>query len=192
MNNEKTGAVIKTLRLEQHMTQKALADRMHVSDKAVSKWERGIGSPDISLLKELAEILNVNIACLLEGALDTREQVGGNMKKIKFYYCSSCGNLMTSTGDAELSCCGRGLAPMKLQRSDDAHRLEMEDMDDEICVRFTHPMGKDHFLTFLAYVTCDKLHMVKLYPEQGSEIRMPKMRGGRWYYGCSRDGLFTL
>ena len=50
MDNLKTGAFIKSCRKEKRMTQKELADRLHVTDRAVSKWERGLSAPDIALL----------------------------------------------------------------------------------------------------------------------------------------------
>ena len=61
MNNENTGKLILRLRKENHMTQKELADAMNISDKTISKWERGLGLPDVSLLRELSEILGVNV-----------------------------------------------------------------------------------------------------------------------------------
>ena len=59
MDNLKTGAFIKSCRKEKKMTQKELADRLHVTDRAVSKWERGLSAPDIALLEPLASVLGV-------------------------------------------------------------------------------------------------------------------------------------
>ena len=67
MNNEKTGKLIKELRTEKGMTQKELAEKIQVSNAAVSKWENGHGFPDISLLEPLSEILNISIAELING-----------------------------------------------------------------------------------------------------------------------------
>lgn len=57
MDNGKTGALIKKLRKEKGMTQKELADQLHITDRAVSKWERGLCAPDLSLLEPLAAAL---------------------------------------------------------------------------------------------------------------------------------------
>ena len=57
MDTEKMGALIAKMRKEKGLTQKELADQLHVTDRAVSKWERGICCPDISLLEDLANIL---------------------------------------------------------------------------------------------------------------------------------------
>ena len=67
MDNVKTGGFIKQLRKEKEMTQRQLADQLHITDRAVSKWERGVCAPDISLLEPLAEILEVSIVELIQG-----------------------------------------------------------------------------------------------------------------------------
>lgn len=67
MDNVKTGGFIKELRKEKEMTQKQLADLLHITDRAVSKWERGICAPDIALLEPLAESLGVSIVELIQG-----------------------------------------------------------------------------------------------------------------------------
>lgn len=67
MNNVKTGALIKELRKEKNMTQRELAGLLHITDRAVSKWERGLCAPDISILEPLAKILEVSILDLIEG-----------------------------------------------------------------------------------------------------------------------------
>lgn len=67
MDREKTGALIAAARKEKNMTQKDLAKALHVSDRAVSKWERGAGFPDVSLLEPLADALDLQVLDLLRG-----------------------------------------------------------------------------------------------------------------------------
>lgn len=67
MNNEKIGKFIRKLRKEAGLTQKELADKLGVTDRAISKWERGLGCPDISLLEDVAKVLDVAILELLKG-----------------------------------------------------------------------------------------------------------------------------
>ena len=66
MDKEKIGRFICALRKEQGLTQKELAERLHVSDRTVSKWERGAGLPDISILPALADSLGIALDELLE------------------------------------------------------------------------------------------------------------------------------
>ncbi len=66
MDAKKIGEIISKKRIELKMTQKELAEKLFVTDKAVSKWERGLSLPDISLLIPLAEILNISLYDLLK------------------------------------------------------------------------------------------------------------------------------
>lgn len=69
MDNTKTGSIIKQLRKEKGLTQLQLANMLHITDRAVSKWERGLCAPDIALLEPLSRILGVSIVELIEGNL---------------------------------------------------------------------------------------------------------------------------
>lgn len=190
MDYMKVGNLILNLRKEKNMTQKQLGDQMNISDKTISKWERGLGCPDVSLLGELSNILGINIEKILSGELDPKDADGGNMKKTKFYVCSTCGNIMTTTGEAELACCGRKLTALVPQKADDTHHLTIEVIENDFYITFQHEMKKEHYIGFVAYVTCDRILFVRLYPEQGSELRIPRMNGGRWYYYCNQHGLW--
>lgn len=190
MDCSKVGNLISGLRREKGLTQKQLADAMNISNKTISKWERGLGCPDVSLLGELSKALNVNMEALLQGDLEPNLADGGNMKKIKFYHCPVCQNIVTATGEAEVSCCGRKLIPLIAKPGDEAHHLNVEIIDEEFYITFSHEMSKSHYLNFVAYVTCDKMVFAKLYPEQGGEIRLPRLRGGKFYFGCNQHGLW--
>lgn len=67
MDNERFGAFVAQIRKEQGLTQKELADRLNVTDKAVSKWETGKGFPDLKLLEPLAQVLGVSLVELMQG-----------------------------------------------------------------------------------------------------------------------------
>lgn len=192
MDCSKVGRLILGLRKEKGMTQRQLADAMNISDKAISKWERGLGCPDVSLLRGLSDALSVDIAKMLLGDLTPNNADGGNMKKLKFYVCPGCGNIITSTGEAEISCCGRKLTALIAKLSDETHRLTVETIEDDFYITFSHEMSKEHYLNFVAYVTPDRILFVKLYPEQGGEVRFPMLRGGgKLYFGCNRHGLWV-
>ncbi|HPW40122.1 MAG TPA: helix-turn-helix domain-containing protein [Bacillota bacterium] len=191
MDCSKVGKLIFGLRKEKGMTQKQLADAMNISDKAISKWERGLGCPDVSLLRELSEVLNVNIEKILLGDLEPNNADGGNMRKLKFYTCPNCGNTLTSTGESDVSCCGRKLAPLIPKPAEGIHKLTVEEIEEDYYVTFKHEMSKKHYISFIAYVAYDKVLFVKLYPEQGSEVRFPKMYGGKIYMGCNQHGLWV-
>jgi len=75
MDNQKIGIFIKTLRKEKGYTQKELAKKLNITDRAISKWERGLGCPDISLLEDLSKILDISILEILKG-----EKIENNTK----------------------------------------------------------------------------------------------------------------
>lgn len=75
MNQEKIGLFIKGLRNERKMTQADLAKKLNVTDRAVSKWERGKGLPDISLLEDLSDIFDVSILEILKGERLEKESI---------------------------------------------------------------------------------------------------------------------
>lgn len=192
MDASKTGALIRRLRMEKGMTQRELAKQLNVSEQAVSKWERALGCPDVSLLRRLAEALDVDVLSLLAGEKNESIQDGGNMRRIQFYVCPVCGNVITATGSTQISCCGSMLEALKPQPCDAAHAIRLEPMDGEMYISFDHGMSKEHYIRFIAIAGYDRVLLIRLYPEQGSETRAPYLPRATYYVGCSRDGLFTF
>ena len=193
MEERNTGTLLRMLRQEVGMTQRELAEALHVSAQAVSKWETGAGCPDVSLLPALAARFGVSVERLLAGELEANETDGGNMKRLKFYVCPDCGNILTATGGGELHCCGRKLEPLAARPVDDEHAVTVQEVEEDWYVTFPHPMEKGHFIRFAAYVATERVLLVRLYPEQGGEFRIPHLRGGgKLYLFCSRDGLFEV
>ena len=191
MDCSKVGKLIYTLRTEKGMTQKSLAHAMNISDRTISKWERGIGCPDVSLLQELSDVLGVNIENILLGDLEPNEKDGGNMKRIKFYMCPVCGNVITGTGMAEISCCGRKLNPLEARPADLSHRVSAEEVEGDYYITLEHGMEKQHYITFMAYAAWDRVLLIKLYPEQAAQARFPRTHHGMLYICCSSHGLFS-
>lgn len=190
MDLEKTGQLLCRLRKEKGMTQKQVADSLNISAKTVSKWECGGGFPDVSVLRELSGLFGVNSEQILSGSMEKNEEENGNMKRIKFYVCPSCGSIMTASGEAEISCCGRKLNALEVKQCDEKHCLNVEKVENDFYITFDHEMTKEHYLNFIAYVGVDRMMLVRLYPEQGSEVRFPQMYGGKLYFGCNKHGLF--
>ena len=112
------------------------------------------------------------------------------MLRCKFHVCPICGNVIHSFGDGVFSCCGITLPPLEAEEADAEHPITLEKVEDEHFVSIPHPMTKEHFISFLAYVTSDRLQMVKLYPEGNAETRLQLRGRGFLYYYCNRHGLF--
>ncbi|MBR5701350.1 MAG: helix-turn-helix domain-containing protein [Oscillospiraceae bacterium] len=192
MDKYVTGSVIRRLRERKLLTQEELAERIHVSGKAVSKWETGRGYPDISLLGPLAEALGISVIELLSGEDVRNRNRAANMRRGQFYLCPVCGNVICSAGETVVSCCGITLPPLEAEEPDPEHSLRAERVEDEYWVTLDHPMTKEHYITFLAAVSDQRVQLVKLYPEWGAEARF-KIDGGKDLYACcNRHGLYRF
>lgn len=182
---------IRALRERKALTQKQLAEKLCISDKTISKWETGKGLPDISLLEDLARALGVSLTELMTGDLQTNENRSANLRRMGFYVCPVCGNVITAVGKGSFSCCGIPLSVQEAQPEDNAHTITVEPVEDEICVTIAHPMTKSHYISFIAWVSNDRAELVKLYPEQDITVRFKKRGHGTVYAYCNRDGLFS-
>ena len=192
MDNYVTGAVIKRLRENNKITQEELAQKIFVTSKAVSKWETGKGFPDVGLLESLGKALGVSVIELLSGEDITNLNKACNLTKGKFYVCPVCGNVIQTTGEAVISCCGITLPPLEAERADEEHSLKVETVEDEYFVTINHPMTKEHYISFVAAASSNDMQMVKLYPEGSAEARFKISGVRRIFFYCNRDGLFSI
>ena len=192
MNTYVTGSTIRQLREGRGLTQAELAERIGVSSKTISKWETAKGLPDISLLQPLAQALGISVIELMNGQQIMNKNISANMMRCRFYVCPICGNIIHSAGDVLVSCCGVTLPALEAEEADEEHAITMEQVEDEQFLTVCHPMTKEHFISFMAYVTSDRIQMVKLYPEGNAETRF-RLRGmGYLYHYCNRHGLFRM
>lgn len=193
-----TGVMIKRLREEKKLTQTELAERINVTDKAISKWETGRGYPDISLVEPLAKTLGVSVIELLSGENVINTNRASNMLKVKFYVCPVCGNVIQSTGEVVVSCCGITLPVTEAEESQDTcglyaeHSANVERVEDELFITVNHEMNKLHYISFIAAVRSDGVELKKLYPEQNAEARFKISGTKALYYYCNQHGLFKV
>ena len=192
MDRYLTGATIKELREKQGLTQAQLAERLSVSDKAVSKWETGAGYPDITLLEPIAGALRVSVAELLAGAAVQNANVSANMLKSCFYVCPVCGNSIHTMGQAHVSCHGIVLPPLASEPVDEGHALRVACEGDELFVQAGHAMTKQHRIVFLAAMSPDSVQIARLYPEGPAEAHFKCSAVSELYLYCNRDGLFSI
>ncbi|MEE0265768.1 MAG: helix-turn-helix domain-containing protein [Acutalibacteraceae bacterium] len=190
MNTYVTGVTIKSLREKQKLTQAQLAEKIGVSSKTISKWETAKGLPDITLLQPLAQALNISVIELMNGEHITNKNVSANMLRAKFYVCPVCGNVIYSIGNSVISCCGITLPALEAEMADDEHKINIEAVEDENFITIEHTMNKNHYISFIAYVTSDRVQMVKLYPEGNAETRFQLRGHGILYWYCNRHGFY--
>ncbi len=185
------GKIIKELRESKNLTQKQLGEIISVSDKTISKWETEKGLPDITLLEPLSAALGVSVAELLSGENIVNKNRAGNIRKTKFYVCPVCGNIISALGEGSFSCCGIKLPALSAEKAENGS-FEIERPENDVFIRFFHPMTKEHYISFAAYITYDGIQIKKLYPEQEAEVRFPFCGKGKIFFFCNRDGLFEL
>ena len=190
MDTYVTGITIKQLREKQNLTQAELAQMLGVSSKTVSKWETAKGLPDISLLQPLAHALGISVIELMNGEHIINRNKSANMLRSKFYVCPICGNVIHAMGDALVSCCGVTLPALEAEEADAGHTITIEAVEDEQFLTVHHPMTKNHFISFAAFVTGDRIQLVKFYPEGNAQTRLQLRGRGYLYYCCNRHGLF--
>lgn len=190
MDQIRTGEIIRALRLKKELTQAALAEKIGVSDKAVSKWERGCGAPDLSILPLLASELGIDMENLINGEMEENELINGNMKKLKFYVCPDCENIIFSAAEASVSCCGKKLLPLEPKKASDEEQLKTEIIENEIYVSSPHEMTRENYISFAALLRDDTVTLRKFYPEWNMETRFPRGMSGILVWYSTRDGLF--
>lgn len=189
MNTYITGTTVKKLREEKGLTQQQLAEAIGVSDKAVSKWETAKGLPDICLIEPLSRALGVSVMELISGDTVINTNASSNMLLSKFYVCPVCGNIIHTTGEAVISCHGITLPYLEAEEIDEGHTVIIENVEDEKFITVQHEMSKKHFISFMCYVTTDRVQLVKLYPEGNAETRMQLRGRGYLYIYCNKHGL---
>ena len=192
MDRYVTGAVIRRLREKKKLTQEELAERIHVSGKAVSKWETGQGFPDVSLLEPLAKVLDISVIELLSGEDICNANRHSNMLRTRFYVCPVCGNVITAVGEAVVSCCGITLPPCAPEPADAEHAVRVEPVEDEYYASVEHPMTKEHAISFLAAVSDRGVQLEKLYPQGDAAARFKRSYVKKLYAYCNRHGLFQI
>ena len=184
-----TGSTIKSLREKKGITQAQLAECLGVSSKAVSKWETAKGLPDITLIEPLAKALSVSVMELISGDTIVNKNTSSNILRSKFYVCPICNNIISAVGDAVISCCGISLPPLEAEEVDDDHAITVEKVEDEHFITVNHGMTKTHFISFIAYLTTDRVQFVKFYPESDAQTRFQLRGRGYIYLYCNKHGL---
>lgn len=190
MELSKIGQIIRTLRTEQQLTQHQLAAALGVTDQAVSKWECGLGCPDLSTLPALAQQLGISVDYLLAAEPAEQRNFHTSLRNPSFYFCPKCGNWISAINSASLSCCGRSLSPLTHQKLDELHKLNLDRVEDEWFITSSHPMEKEHHLAFAVLVTGDQILTLKRWPEWDFQLRLPSRSHGFLYWYCTQHGLF--
>lgn len=119
-------------------------------------------------------------------------------ENVRFYFCSICGNVIgLIDGDMDhVTCCGRKMELMRANTTDasqEKHVPVCEKVEDEIVVKvgeIEHPMEKEHYIMWIAQVSDNTTTRIRLYPEQGTEVRFKYIPKSTVYAYCNKHGLW--
>ena len=186
---ENLGQKISELRKRHNLTQWELGEKLNVTSQAVSKWETARGLPDISLIEPLANALSVSVMELMTGNTVINKNISSNILRSKFYVCPVCHNIIRTVGDAVISCHGITLPSLEADEVDENHQITIEKVEDEHFITVNHDMTKEHYISFVAYLTSDRVQFVKFYPEGNAETRLNFRGSGFLYLYCNKHGL---
>lgn len=126
---------------------------------------------------------------MMNGEYITNKNISSNMIKSKFYVCPICGNIIHSIGESLISCCGITLPIVEAELEDEKHKINCERIENEIFITLNHSMTKEHYISFIVYLTNDRYELIKLYLEQNAETRFFYKGKEIVYAYCNKDGL---
>ena len=132
----------------------------------------------------------MSITELFSGDTIENTNESSNMEKIKFYVCPVCGNVISSIGEAVISCHGINLNPLEAEPIDETHKIDINIVEDEYYVCVKHEMTKSHYISFIAVVSSDRIELKKLYPESSADARFKISGTKKVFFYCNKDGLY--
>ena len=142
--------------------------------------------------EEAVSFLGAALSTLKRWSAVENRNVAANCRRSVFYICPSCGNIVWSTGEAVVSCCGAALEPLAATKNDSLLDATVEVADGCQRVHVAHPMTKQNHLLFIAAVGDDLVRIKRLYPEQEARAEFA-LQGPSSIYVYGRDcGLVKL
>lgn len=140
----------------------------------------------------MAAAFSISVPELISGNTVKNTNISANMSRSRFYVCPVCGNILHGTGEAFISCHGITLPPLEAEDPDGEHEAAIDRVEDEYFAAIDHPMTREHHISFMAAVSCDRVQLVKLYPEGSAQARFKRGQVEKLYFYCNRDGLFQV
>lgn len=140
-------------------------------------------------MSTLAQVFETDIQVLINGEINKNENEKDDMRKIGFYVCRKCGNIITATSEASITCCGNKLSSLEPRKAEECDMLKVEDVGGEWFIFSEHEMTKKHCISFVAYVSDSSVMMFQQYPEWNLQLTLPMYRTGRLVWYCTKCGL---
>ncbi|WP_341443420.1 XRE family transcriptional regulator [Lactonifactor longoviformis] len=138
----------------------------------------------------MSKIFTVDLEKFLSGELVDNDILRGNMKRMCFYICPNCGNIITALADTNITCCGKKLKLLPPKKASENECLIVERVENDFYITTQHPMEREHYISFAALLTGDSIMLRKQYPEWDLQVRIPVFSHGRLLWYCNQHGLF--
>lgn len=100
--------------------------------------------------------------------------------------------MMTAMTDTNISCCGKKMKALQTRKAHESEKLIVETIENDFYITADHAMERGHYITFVALLTGDSIHLKKLYPEWDLQVRIPAFAHGKLLWYCNRHGLFYM
>ncbi len=176
------GYYIKRLRTSLGLTQEKFAEKLSVSDKAVSAWEQCRGSVKTEMLNNILDCFKLS----WEEFYNNDSADDGTNIRIKI--CSICGNPIISFNDLKVVCCGIEAKPYE-QDYDEGNHYSVKKENGNIRFSVDHEMNKDHYLSFIVYVYKTGYDLAMLSYDDKPEAVFADKGKGEFIVNCTRLGL---
>lgn len=118
---------------------------------------------------------------IIQTPVEKIQPVKVSNNRLKIYCCPTCGNIVTTYGNASIECCGKALEPVPMKKAEEAEKPTITETDGEYLLHYNHPMTKEFYIAGIVAERYDGLHLTRLFPEQDAEVRLPQVVGTKIY-----------
>lgn len=109
---------------------------------------------------------------------------------MKFYVCPVCGNVVITTEEKNVTCCGQELKNQEVKKAEGKHIIKVENVNGQVHLTSEHGMTKEHHLNFIAYGKENQYLIVKLDTEKPVDVLLEEVEGAEIIFGCNQHGVW--
>jgi len=176
---------LKAFRRSHKMTQKEFAERIRVSDKTVSAWERG----DRHISAEMLTKVLRNFDISPDDFFLTEEEISDDFH---FYICPKCDNIAIMHKKSKIFCCGIEMQKVQWNPSENSISAKTKIKNDFLYATFMHEMNYNHYIQFVALVKKNGFEIYVMNPGDSPEVCFNFRKRGRLFAYCNVHGLSEI
>lgn len=179
------GFYLRKFRKSKKITQSGLAEILGVSLKTISAWELGTRKLPSDAMIKLLKHYDISLR-------DFYRADDPQNESCCVYVCKKCGNIVFTSADANVSCCGLMLHAGEADTISDGPEISPSVSGGRLTVSAKHEMTADHHIMFIAYISSSTAELIRLYPGDRPEVSFTWRGSGKIIVSCSLHGLHTL